>query len=110
MWKPLKRLLAKSSGLSDALGPVVWEGRDIHARDDTAFFRWRVKKSLDDRRVFLSPMFRASRWSEGNGITRLYFDFDIAAAIHLRDELDDCIAAAEREEAAIPDSPSDRNR
>jgi hypothetical protein len=61
----VKRFLAKSKFLNQALGDVVFETAEIRGASSHSFFSWRVKKSVEGaQNICISPTKPAApaRW------------------------------------------------
>lgn len=91
MWASVKKILAKSGLLNQALGEVVFETPEIKGGHSRSFLQWRVKKSVEGDQFFVSLRMRPDAYAGPEGEPINYVNFDIEAAKRLRSDLDLCI-------------------
>jgi len=92
MWAFVKRFLAKSRLLNQALGDVVFETAEIKGASSHSFFQWRIKKSVEGGQYFVALRMRPDAYAGPEGSPTNYMNFDIDAAQHLKLNLDRCIS------------------
>lgn len=91
-----KNVLAKSKSLNVLLGDVVFFTLSEKGASSNSFLEWRVKQSLDGKKLFVSAKFIPDGTEGPEGSSRSYINFPIDAAVRLRDHLNDCIDVAQR--------------
>jgi hypothetical protein len=91
MWTAIKRLLARSSLLNQALGDVVFETPEIGGASSHSFFQWRVKRSMEGGHYVVALRMRPDAYAGAEGSPTNYMHFDIESAQRLRFQLDQCI-------------------
>lgn len=94
MWGPFKKLFAKSKSLGVLLGEVLFETPMLQGQSSRSVFQWRLKKSLDERSLFISLKLVPDGYAGPEGAPTNYIDFDLTTAEQIRTNLDACIAAA----------------
>ncbi|MBR0950452.1 hypothetical protein [Bradyrhizobium canariense] len=91
MWASVKKILARSKLLNQALGDVVFETPEIKGGYPRSFLQWRVKKSVEGGQYFVALRMRPDAYAGPEGEPTNYMSFDIEAAYRLRSDLDLCI-------------------
>jgi len=91
MWTAIKKLLARSNILNQALGEVVFETPELKGVSAHSFFQWRVKKSLEGCDYVVALRMRPDAYAGAEGSPTNYMHFDIETAQRLRFQLDQCI-------------------
>lgn len=96
MWAPLKRLLARSKTLGPLLGDVLFETPRLRGQSSHSVFQWRVKKSLDEKSLYIALKLIPDGYAGPEGSPTNYINFDLATAVRIRADLDQCIKMARR--------------
>jgi hypothetical protein len=96
MWGSVKKLLGHIGSFNSLLGDVVFETPPVSGQSSKAEFQWRVKQGTDGRSLFISLKCRPDSSFEVNNRTRMFIEFDLAAAERVRADLDACIAELQR--------------
>lgn len=78
------------------LGEVVFETPPINGSLNHSFLKWRVKRSIDQRDIYVGLSMRPDGYAGAEGSATNYMNFSLAAAIELRDSLNECIAVAQQ--------------
>jgi hypothetical protein len=96
MWNFVKKSLAQSNILNQALGDVVFGTSEIKGASSHSFFQWRIKRSVDGGQHFVALRMRPDTYAGAEGGPTNYMSFDIEAAKQLRADLDRCISECSR--------------
>jgi hypothetical protein len=96
MWAPLKKLLAKSKSLGPLLGDDVFELPPLKGQSSHSIFQWRVKKSLDEKSFFVSLKLVPDGYAGPEESPSNYINFDLATALQIKADLENCIIVARR--------------
>jgi hypothetical protein len=100
MWSVLKLFLSRSR-FNRELAIVIFKTADENSPYWPWHIEWRVKRSLDGERTFISLVKKMTD-PEASGTS--YVDFDLSDAIRTRTNLDKCIAfASEIEDFTLHD-------
>ena len=92
MWAFVKKSLAKSKLLNQALGDVVFETPEIKGASSHSFFQWRVKKSVEGGQYFVALRMQPDTHTGADFSRTNYMNFDIETAQRLKFDLDRCIS------------------
>jgi hypothetical protein len=94
MWSPFRKLLAKSRMLGSLFGDVLFQTQPLKGQSEHSTFQWQVKKGLDERSLFVCIKLRPDGFAGPEGSPTTYTSFDLATALQIRADLDECIANA----------------
>jgi hypothetical protein len=92
MWGPLRKLLRRSRNINALLGDVLFESNPVIGQTSHSTFQWQVKRGLDDKSFYLSVKMRADGSIGSEGSPTNYISFDLATALQVRADIDECIA------------------
>jgi hypothetical protein len=92
MWSFVRKFLAKSKLLNQALGDVVFETPEIKGATSHSFFQLRIKKSVEGGQYFVALRMRPDAYAGPEGSPTNYMNFDIETAQRLKFNLDRCIS------------------
>jgi hypothetical protein len=101
MWAPIKKLLAKSKTFGTLFGDVLFETPPLKGQSSHSTFQWQVKKSLDEKSFYVALKLIPDAYAGPEGSPTNYASFDIATALQIRSDLDECISFARH--FAVPD-------
>jgi hypothetical protein len=93
----LGKLLSRSRMLNALFGDVIFTTQQEHGAYSGSFFEWRVKRSIDGRQIYIAVKMRPDGAAGMQGSMTNYINFDLQAAIRLRDNLNECIEFARRQ-------------
>jgi hypothetical protein len=96
MWGSVKKLLGHIGSFNSLLGDVVFETPPVGGQSSSSEFEWRVKQGTDGQSLFVSLKCQPDTSFEVNNRSRMYIEFDLAAAQQVRADLDACIAELQR--------------
>jgi hypothetical protein len=91
------KLLSKSKTLNALLGDVIFTTPQEHGAYAQSSFEWRVKRSVDNTRIYIAVKMKPDGAAGMQGSMTNYINFDLETAIRLRDNLSDCIEFARRQ-------------
>ncbi len=94
MWAPFRKFLAGSKTLGSLLGDVLFETPPLQGQSSHSTFQWRVKKSLDEKSFYVSLKLIPDGYAGPEGSPTNYINFDLATALQVKADLDDCISMA----------------
>jgi len=94
MWSLLGNLLSRSKTLNALFGDIVFTTPREHGAYARSFFEWRVKRSIDNKHLYIAVMMKPDGAVGTRGSMTNYINFDLEAAVRLRDNLNDCIEFA----------------
>ena len=94
MWAFAKKLLAKSNTMNALLRDVVFKPPPVGGSVSHSFLEWRVKRSIDQRDVYIGLSMKPDGYAGAEGSPTNYMNFSLEAATRLRDNLNECIAVA----------------
>jgi hypothetical protein len=94
MWAPIKNLLSKSKTLGSLLGDIVFETPPLKGQSSHSIFQWQVKKGLDGKSLYVCVKLRPDGYAGPEGSPMNYSSFDLATALQIRADLDECIGIA----------------
>lgn len=101
MWFLFRKLLAKSKTFNALLGDVVFITPQEYGSLGHSYFEWRVKKSIDNSRLFVAVAMIADGYAGAEGSPTNYIQFDLDTAIRLRDNLNDCIEFVRQQSGTV---------
>jgi hypothetical protein len=101
MWAFFGKLLSGSKTLNALLGEVVFITPPEQGASNHSFFMWRVKQSADKSRTYIGVEMKADGYVGAEGSPTNYIQFDLDAAIRLRDNLNDCIDFVRQQSGAV---------
>jgi hypothetical protein len=93
----LGKLLSRSKTLNALFGDVVFTTPQERGASSHSFFEWRVKRSIDNRHVYIAVKMKADGSAGAQDSLTNYISFDLEAAIRLRDNLNECIEFARQQ-------------
>ena len=94
MWEGVKRWLFRSPSMNAMMGEVVFVTPPQQGRSNHSYLEWRVKRSVDGKDLFIGAPMIADGDAGPDGSVTNYIQFDLNAAIEMRDRLDACIRYA----------------
>src|SRR5579871_2243800 len=94
MWSLLGNLLSRSKTLNALFGDVVFTTPREQGAYARSFFEWRVKRSIDNKHLYIAVLMKHDGAVGTRGSMTNYINFDLEAAVRLRDNLNDCIEFA----------------
>jgi hypothetical protein len=99
----LKKLLSRSKTLDALFGDVVFATPQEHGVcSPRSFFEWRVKSSVDNTRVYIAVKMSPDAYSLAPSLkAKNYINFDLEAAIRLRDDLNRCLEFVRRRHPSL---------
>jgi hypothetical protein len=101
MWNLLGKLLSRSKTFNALFGDVMFTTPREHGAYARSFFEWRVKRSIDHRHIYIAIKMKPDGAVGRQGSMTNYINFDLEAAIRLRNNLNDCIEFV-RQQSARP--------
>jgi hypothetical protein len=94
MWAPIRKLLARSQRFGALFGDVLFETKPLKGQGSHSAFLWQVKRSLDGNSFYVSVKLVPDAYAGPEGAPTTYTHFDLATALQIRADLDECIAIA----------------
>ena len=95
MWMLMRRLLSKSRTLGSLFGDVVFQTTPLQGQSSNSAFQWQVKKGLDGKSSYVCVKLVPDGLMGPDGSPTTYTSFDLATALQIRADLDECIRIAQ---------------
>jgi hypothetical protein len=94
MWAPLKKLLARSTSFKALLGDILFESEPVKGQSSHSIFQCQVKRGLDEKSYFVCIKMKPDGYAGPEGSPTNYISFDVATALKIRSDIDECIEIA----------------
>ncbi|MBR0828067.1 hypothetical protein JQ596_21260 [Bradyrhizobium manausense] len=94
MWASIRRLLARTKSLEVLFGDVLFESQPVRGQSSHSNFQWQVKRGLDEKSYYVCVKMKPDGYAGPEGSPTNYISFDLATALKLRADIDECIALA----------------
>lgn len=96
MWPVFRKLFSRSKSLNALLGDVIFATPRERGTNLSSFFEWRVKKSIDGAKFYVSLAMIPDGYAGAQGSPTNYINFDLETAERVREHLTECIDVARR--------------
>lgn len=96
MWPVFRKLFSGSESLNALLGDVIFAAPREYGTNQNSFFEWRVKKSVDGTKLYVSLAMIPDGYIGPEGSPTNYMNFDLETAERVREHLTECIDVARR--------------
>jgi hypothetical protein len=109
VWPVFKKLFSRSQSLNALLGDVIFATPSEHGTNSHSFFEWRVKKSVDSTKVYVSLAMIPDGYAGAQGSPTNYINFDLETAERVREHLTECIDVARRGQSSPAAASADNS-
>ena len=94
MWAPLRKLFSKSKNFGALFGDVLFETIPVKGQGSYSTFHLQVKRGLDGKTFYIAVKMKPDAYMGPEGSPTNYMSFDLATALQIRADIDECIAIA----------------